>query len=1442
MKGFESIFKFVRAHKGILLKFILSGVIQFALPLNSVCQNAALTNQVHDHSHENDVVEVLEQFYHDNFRDSLFWNNIKNQWTGDEKHYELARQKALGFLFEKEHQFMEKCIAQGKINDDELLSFKIEIHHILPEKLNSLQFEINNHPLNAPVPVPAALECDNLDFEKCDFTNWQLFEGTVDGNPFGYINIVPSGGYGTNFPGTGMQHSIISGAAMDPNVPIQQVRPGGTCSAMVGDGNGTGAKAASIRRTFTVNADDYNFYYSYAVVMQNPAHNINEQPYFRIRLYDQANNSIACAEYDVYGGNGDADWMVLGTGANTINYVDWKSAFIPLQAYIGQNLTIEFTTGDCSRGGHYCYAYIEGECNIPVKLSDTAACVGRPVTITAPAGARSYLWSNGATTEEMTTEIPGEYWVRMEGTAGGCFAYDTVHVGTYAVSTASFTVDSVCFGKANSFADHSFPANTIASWKWDYLNNGTVGSTSQNPTNSYTSAGSFTAKLTVTNIWGCIDDTTRLVFVAPKPVAEFSSTLTCKNDSTAFSDLATGTITTRKWDFYNNNLNTSTLQNPNFLYPNQIAATAKYKVSTQYGCTDSITHPIAYHPMPTASFTQSDVCFPQAMNFISTSTVSSGSIAQHLWNYGDTLGTGSGINASYSYIRYGKHNVKLKVISDKNCVDSISKQVTVFEKPKIDFLTTNVCDKVNVAFDNKSTLTSTATFTSWQWDILNNGSVEYSTKNTTHLFPAAGTFRVLLKGTTSESCWDTLSKSITVYPLPLAKFSADRICKGKSTSFSDHSTGNIATWKWDFDNNGSVESALQNPGYTYATHGNFTAKLKVTTDKLCSDSTTGSVVVNPLPSAAFNSTNICQPLPMQFNNASTVNPGSITYVNWTFEPGVDHNTDLNPVHAFSASGNYNVKLFVRTDSACVDSIIKPVSYYEKPVAAFTVNDQCAASVATFNNASTVLSSTITEWKWDIDINGSTDYTAKNSTHTYNTPGNKTAELIVKTAQGCLDTVQKPLVIHPLPLANFSINDACVSDSAGFIDNSIVSSGSISNWKWNFGDGKNSVLKNSKNKFASEGIYNVTLIVGSDKNCKDTINHPVNIWPLPSPDFSSENVCLKQENIFIGLSSISSANTSNNIVQSSWKFGDNQNSYALAPAHTYEQAGTYAARLVLTSNHNCVDSTTKNIIVHPLPQANFGSSDPEGCARWCVDFNDSSSVASGLVNKYLWDFGDGSTSQSKNPKHCFENTGSSPLYFNISLSVTSNYGCSADTSIKNMITANPIAHADFSFDPGELDENNNIVQFTNESSRSNSWLWRYGDGDSCTNENPLHQYKNVGDYNITLISNNQYNCMDSTSKDIRLKPVYSYYFPNTFTPNEDGTNDIFYAYTYNITDFKMHIFNRWGELLFTSYSLDQGWNGLYQGNLVQVDTYVYKAYLTDIFGKKHEVVGKVNCVR
>lgn len=169
-------------------------------------------------------------------------------------------------------------------------------------------------------------------------------------------------------------------------------------------------------------------------------------------------------------------------------------------------------------------------------------------------------------------------------------------------------------------------------------------------------------------------------------------------------------------------------------------------------------------------------------------------------------------------------------------------------------------------------------------------------------------------------------------------------------------------------------------------------------------------------------------------------------------------------------------------------------------------------------------------------------------------------------------------------------------------------------------------------------------------------------PLPMPDFSSTDACYAQITTFTDLSTISNGN----IVSWQWKFGDGNSSSANQnPSHLYPAPGNYFVQLIAVSNLGCMDSVTKTVTVNPNPVVNFLASNTFGCQPLCTSFVDSSSIASGANNLWVWDYGDGGAFDSSlAADHCFVNpTGNSVMLYTISLTVTSDSGC-VTTLFKN----------------------------------------------------------------------------------------------------------------------------------------------------------------------------------
>ncbi|HEU4719137.1 MAG TPA: PKD domain-containing protein, partial [Bacteroidia bacterium] len=291
------------------------------------------------------------------------------------------------------------------------------------------------------------------------------------------------------------------------------------------------------------------------------------------------------------------------------------------------------------------------------------------------------------------------------------------------------------------------------------------------------------------------------------------------------------------------------------------------------------------------------------------------------------------------------------------------------------------------------------------------------------------------------------------------------------------------------------------------------------------------------------------------------------------------------------------------------------------------------------------------------------------------------------------------------------------------------------------------------------------------------------------------------------------------------------------------SATYTA--YITDAHFCTDSTTVSVTVNSIPSALFTGDSLAGCAPLCVNFTDlSSQLAPATITQWSWDFGDGNTSTLQNPQHCYTVAG----VYSVTLTVTNNGGCTNTIVMSNYIDvyANPVA--DFSAGPQPTTVLDPMIYFTDLSSGASSWSWNFGDvfSNGSTQQNPSFAYDSAACYGVTLTVMTSNGCVDTTTHFICIDPDVALYVPNAFTPNFDGVNDIFRPQGIGIDPehYQLWIFDRWGNMIFTTTDWNKGWDGRVQGHedLCQEDVYVWKIKALDVNGKKHNVIGSVSLIR
>ncbi|MBQ6275585.1 MAG: PKD domain-containing protein [Bacteroidales bacterium] len=296
-----------------------------------------------------------------------------------------------------------------------------------------------------------------------------------------------------------------------------------------------------------------------------------------------------------------------------------------------------------------------------------------------------------------------------------------------------------------------------------------------------------------------------------------------------------------------------------------------------------------------------------------------------------------------------------------------------------------------------------------------------------------------------------------------------------------------------------------------------------------------------------------------------------------------------------------------------------------------------------------------------------------------------------------------------------------------------------------------------------------------------------------------------------------------------------------------ETGFYA----FTVSDACGSPTARDSVyalVHQLPDVGFYSDKSASCPPGTFQFYEVSDENANQT--YLWDFGNERTSSVKNPKQTFEETGS----YNVSLTVTSDYGCSNTKTKNNMIVIYDEPRAEFVVDPDLTSILTTEIKFINYSEGGTTYLWDFGDGSTSiwSNETQIHTYEKAGNYTAMLVAKNKYQCVDTVYKKLSITDVYTFYAPTAFTPNGDGDNDFFYISGNGISskDFLLTVYNRYGERMFKTTTFDMespqnmAWDGTNDGNILKGDkiattgAYNWVCKFTDFTGKPHEKKGTV----
>jgi len=1023
--------------------------------------------------------------------------------------------------------------------------------------------------------------------------------------------------------------------------------------------------------------------------------------------------------------------------------------------------------------------------------TDQAICNGASATLTAGGGA-SYLWLGTGQTTSSLTVTPGTtttYQVQVTN-AGGCKDTDAVVVTVNPLPVAVFVNSGpVCQGGTINFTDQSnVSTGSITQWQWNM--GGSAGSsTSQNPSSTYNVPGNSTVVLHVVSNEGCTDSVTQNITVHPNPLADAGDDMEiCVGENTSLSASGGG----------------SYLWSPGGMTTSNIAispiSTQVYTVTVTdgNGCIDDDAASVIVHALPEAAAgPDMDVCKGN-----STTLIGAGG-SSYVWLPGNLTTASITVNPAFTTTYY------MQATSQYGCIDYDTAIVTVNPLPQATFANTApVCQGNAVSFTDNSSVPA-GSIDSWNW---NFGNAATSTiQNPSAVYNASGPFTVQLIVTTDAGCLDTITNNINIWALPPASAGIDdEICDGENASLTA-SGGTQYLW-----NPGGMTTAsiTINPNTT------TTYSVTVTDANGCSAQDAAAVLVNPLPVPILSANqSIC------FGDNTTLNcAGGATY-DWT--PGNLTGSSIT----ISPASTTTYTVLVTTGAGCQATDQVTVTVNPLPVASFqNSGNVCQYNAISFNDQSSVTTGYIAVWNWNFGDGG----TATNSdpSNFYSAYGDFNVALTVTTDQGCIDQQTIPVTVYEKPTAMISAPDVCDGNPVMFNNTSSISDASSLSYAWDLGDANNSTSANPVHSYSGWGHYNVTMIVSSVHSCLDTMQILANVNPLPVAVISVESVCEGIPAEFNDGSTVAEGQVSG----WNWNFGDGSASNLQHVGHPFGEYGNYMVTLDVVTNHGCPDHTDFNLRIKPNPEPNFTSIND--CVGKPTPFSDLSTIPTGNIISWHWDFGDGTSEENQNPIHFYPYSG----YYDVTLTETSDSGCVYTYRRDDAVNVFAGPSADFTSNAELADDNYPFVQFYNQTPTTGQFFWSFGDGDTSVYFAPNHLYDSVGTYEVQLITIDNNGCVDTTLKMIEIKPTSTFYVPNSFTPNKDGVNDEFRPFFTNITDIDVQIFDRWGLKIFEYKNLDGSWDGGYKGDVAQSDVYVYKIKTRDIREIESSYVGHVTLVR
>jgi gliding motility-associated-like protein len=738
-------------------------------------------------------------------------------------------------------------------------------------------------------------------------------------------------------------------------------------------------------------------------------------------------------------------------------------------------------------------------------------------------------------------------------------------------------------------------------------------------------------------------------------------------------------------------------------------------------------------------------------------------------------------------------NVKLTVTSNSGCKSSVTKDVQLNPNPVVDFdIQQSICLPAGIGkftSANSSISDNSQSQFSYLWNFGDNQST-ISNPNTSnisdpvHIYSSAGNINVSLKITSNKGCENSLDKSFTVYPQPVAKIDFKKeICLRESFVFSDQTddgSGNgLVAWSWKFNNTDDYSTKTFSVLPSVA--GSFQISFSGTSSKGCiSNVINETIIVNPLPLAEFKMNSpACESEAVTFTQEAIANVGTLSRWNWKLGTGTasQNYIDANAVisRTFPVWGDQQISLMVENSKGCKsDTLVKTVRINPKPKVGFTLPEVCLNDAfAEFQSTSTLAdNSQSISYVWDFGDPNATTLNPNTGTgalisHKYSAARNYSVNLKATSSAGCVANFSQSFTVNgATPKADFAVlkpDSLCSNTNVGIQNLSSVDFGTVSKLEiyWDYintptvfvtdeNPTPNKIYTNLYADFLNQPTKTFTIRVRafSGGTCVDDELKTITVNGSPKVTLQPlQGICLEtpprrlNEASFTDVAGISAGLES---------FTGKGVSTAGIFDPSSAGAGTHLITYRFTSSKGCFAETSGNIVVWPRPIANFSVSNVN-CEKNAIVFTNSSVANAGNLVTWNWNFGDGSGVRSVTNGNQQSYTYSLFNSYTVTLDVVTNNGC---TSIPRtqIIKVNPLPVVNFDLPKVCLPEGKaifpNMTDIPDGSKDLITYLWTYGDPLDPTPtvvKDGIHYFRSLRSYTIKLVATSNNGCKDSLSR-------------------------------------------------------------------------------------------------